>query len=138
MKEFNTKGFVKGQTIELEEDIPIRGKVKIILIQEEDNIDKNIILDFLKQKLSEWKNQHFVEKIGLFGSFARGEEQAYSDIDLLIKFKETAHNLYEVKNQIRESVENKFNKKVDIANEKFLKPFAREQILKEIIYVTER
>lgn len=38
------------------------------------------IVDFLKE--------HNAKKVGIFGSFARGEDTAESDIDILVSFKD--------------------------------------------------
>lgn len=42
---------------------------------------KNIILSYLKE--------HDPLKIGIFGSFARGDNKKGSDIDILVEFKES-------------------------------------------------
>jgi predicted nucleotidyltransferase len=135
--EYKTSGIIKGQFIELTEVLPIQGQVKIILIQELEELNINIILEFLKHKLSEWKEKYFLEKIGVFGSYSRGEAKPDSDIDIIVKFSKTPQDIYMAKNTIRETIETRFHKKVDLANEKFLKSIAKEHILKDVIYVVE-
>ena len=49
--------------------------------------NKDGILQILKQHKEELYKKYGVEEIGLFGSFARGEETAKSDIDILVEFK---------------------------------------------------
>ena len=48
-------------------------------------IDKTNILNYLKEHYSEFKNKYNVEKIGLFGSYARDEATENSDIDIFVK-----------------------------------------------------
>jgi uncharacterized protein len=135
--EFKTTGNVKGNTITLENEVPIRGRVTVIIHQEEDIISQELILSFLKEKLPEWKDLYSVEKIGIFGSFARTEQTSDSDIDIIVKFFDKPKDIFNSKNKIRECIEERFKKKVDLANELYLKPHVRDQILKEAIYVVE-
>jgi predicted nucleotidyltransferase len=71
----------------------------------------------------------------LFGSYAREEAKLGSDIDIVISFNKDAKNLYHIKSEIRDIIESKFQKKVDIANLDSIKSEYKEEILKEIIYV---
>ncbi len=59
--------------------------------------------------------QYGPERIGLFGSFARGEEHSESDIDILVKFKETISLLDLVK--IHNELSLKLGKKIDLVTE---------------------
>lgn len=135
--EFKTTGNIKGNTITLENEVPIRGRVTVIIHQEEDIVSQELILSFLKEKLPEWKDLYNVEKIGIFGSFARAEQTSDSDIDIIVKFCDKPKDIFNNKNKIRESIEERFKKKVDLANELYLKPHVKAQILKEAIYVVE-
>jgi predicted nucleotidyltransferase len=47
------------------------------------------ILEILRNNNAILKKHH-ISKIGLFGSYARGEEKGTSDIDLLVEFDEKA------------------------------------------------
>ena len=46
------------------------------------------IIDFLKSEKTFLSNEFGVVNIGLFGSFAKGEQTADSDIDILVELKE--------------------------------------------------
>jgi uncharacterized protein len=59
------------------------------------------------------------ERIGIFGSFARLEENADSDIDILVKFKETISLLDLV--HITRELSAILGKKVDLVTEQALK-----------------
>jgi hypothetical protein len=135
--EYKTTGNIKDNTITLENEVPIRGRVTVIIQQDEEIISQQLILSFLKEKLPEWKKKYSVEKIGIFGSFARSEQTSESDIDVIIKFCDNPKDIFNSKNKIRESIEERFKKKVDIANELYLKSHVKEQVLKEAIYVVE-
>ena len=132
---YETTGFIRGDRILLDTHVPFQGKVKLVVIQEENILDTTEILLFLKDKLADWNDKYFIDKIGLFGSYARGEAQTGSDIDIIISFNEHAKNLYHIKSEIRDILETKFQKKVDIANLESIRSTFKEEILKEIIYV---
>jgi len=71
---------------------------------------KENILNYLTQHKQEFKEKYTVEKIGLFGSYARNEARQDSDIDIFVKMKPDFLKLIGLKQQIEE----KFNIKVDI------------------------
>ena len=70
------------------------------------------------------------KKIGIFGSFARGENSENSDLDILYNFEEPI-SLFQ-KFQIQELLENKLNSSIDFVSEKYLHPFLKESILKDL------
>lgn len=98
-------------------------------------MNKQIILSYLKEHKEEFEDRFNVIKIGLFGSYSREEPTPNSDIDILIELKNKTENIYEKKKLLKEILEKEFKTKVDIAREKYLKPFARDEILKDINYV---
>ena len=94
-------------------------------------IDKTNILNYLKEHYSEFKNKYNVEKIGLFGSYARDEATENSDIDIFVKMKPSLFDMVAIKEQI----ENDLNRKVDIIREhKNIKPIFLKMIQKDLIY----
>ena len=93
---------------------------------------KDDILNFLREHKNEFKEKYSVEKIGLFGSYARDEATKESDIDIFVEMKPDLFMMISVKDIIEE----KFHKKVDlISKHKNMKPLLREMIEKDIIYV---
>ena len=95
-------------------------------------IDRSNILNYLKEHYSEFKNKYHVEKIGLFGSYARDEASENSDIDIFVKMKPSLFDMVAIKEQI----ENDLNRKVDIIREhKNIKPIFLKMIQKDLIYV---
>jgi len=91
------------------------------------------ILDYLSSHKTEFRDNFGVIKIGLFGSYARGEQRDDSDIDLAVeisKEKKALSSFFGIKRMI----EKDFGKKVDLGIETTLKPIVKEQVIKEIIY----
>ena len=95
------------------------------------------ILNFLAQHLEHVQRHFHIVKIGLFGAFARQEQRQDSDIDIFIELQENTPNIYELKQELKEFIGSRFQRKVDIAREKYLKKTFKERILKEAMYVGE-
>jgi len=93
------------------------------------------ILTFLQEHKEELFSRFKIRDMGLFGSFSRGEERVDSDIDLLVDFEENVTDLYTVKTALKTYLSHTFNRSIDLAREKYLKPYAKEQILKDVIYI---
>lgn len=70
------------------------------------------------------------EFIGIFGSYARGEQNATSDLDLLVRFGKrlTLFDLVGLEQALTESLE----VKVDLVTENALSPFIREYVEKDL------
>ncbi|MFA5928474.1 MAG: nucleotidyltransferase family protein [Candidatus Margulisiibacteriota bacterium] len=97
-------------------------------------LNKEDIFSFILQHKDELAKKYHVQKIGVFGSFARDEQKENSDIDLIVEFSTQADRLHETKEALRDQFKAKFHREVDIANAKYLKPYIREDILKEAKY----
>ena len=98
-------------------------------------LEREEILSFLKEKKSELFSDYQLTKIGLFGSFANGNQTENSDIDLIVEFQPNIKNLTQKKSKIKDLVRNRFNKEVDLCREKYIKPYFKVQILESVIYV---
>ncbi len=96
---------------------------------------KKQIIDFIKNNREYLTNHFHITKIGIFGSFARKEQSKDSDIDLLVEFKQGTENLWDLRLEIEDFFSKAFNRKTDIVRIKYLKPYAREAILNEAVYV---
>ena len=94
---------------------------------------QDIIINYLTEHKEQFKKDFGITKIGLFGSYARNEAKNDSDIDILIELKKDLTDIYEKKSLLKEIMEKAFNKKVDIAREKYLKPLVKDEVLKEMI-----
>jgi predicted nucleotidyltransferase len=101
---------------------------------------KNEILEYLKAHKQEMKQLYHLEKIGLFGSFAKDTQHFGSDIDLLIKFDtdyikscdpwEYFNNL----NKIKSEIKGHFMVNVDMVDEESDSPYL-PFIKQEVVYV---
>lgn len=98
-------------------------------------MQKDEILQFIRDHRDYLKQHFHVTKVGLFGSFARGENNLNSDIDFLIELEPNTPHIYELKNEMRHYFHDHFQRPIDLAREKYLKSYAKEKILKETIYV---
>ena len=98
-------------------------------------LNKDKIINYIISNKKNFAQQYHINKIGLFGSFARGEENDKSDIDLIIEFDPQIDDIFDVKFKLSEIFKKQFNRNVDIAREKYLKPRVKDLILKETIYV---
>jgi predicted nucleotidyltransferase len=73
-----------------------------------------------------------VKKIGLFGSYLRGEQKEGSDIDILTDFRDDADLIDLV--GLALFLEERLQQKVDIVPENALREELKELILKDVVY----
>ena len=74
-----------------------------------------------------------VRKIGLFGSYVRGEQHPHSDIDLLVEFdpgRKTFNRFMELSFFLEEVLENR----IELVTIESLSPYIGPHILKEVEY----
>jgi uncharacterized protein len=95
---------------------------------------KDQILSFIAQNKNVLKDKFHITEIGLFGSYARGEQSESSDIDLLVEFEDNTQDLYDLKLQIKDFFRNRFGIETDICRQKYIKPKIKKTILKETVY----
>ncbi|MGB9596679.1 MAG: nucleotidyltransferase family protein [Candidatus Poribacteria bacterium] len=65
--------------------------------------NESLILSFLKENKETFEREFHITKIGLFGSYARGEATEESDIDLLVEFDSEA-DIFETKLKIKDFI----------------------------------
>ena len=92
------------------------------------------ILSFLSQNKKLFRDKFHIVRIGLFGSYARGEQNVNSDIDLLVEFEDNTQDLYDLKIQLKDFFKKNIGIEVDICREKYIKPRIKNSILKETVY----
>jgi len=94
---------------------------------------KEHILEYLKAHKEQFKQCYHVNKIGLFGSYARDEATESSDIDIVVDMnKSTMFGLVAIKSDIEEY----FKRHVDIVQLRdTMNGFLKERIEKDAIYV---
>lgn len=103
-------------------------------------ITKKEILEYLTYLKPELK-ENGINKLGLFGSYAKNSANEDSDIDIVIQSSDLSKNklvgfkFFAYMQDIREKIENKFNKSVDICDEVGLSQYDKFSILDGAIYV---
>jgi uncharacterized protein len=86
----------------------------------------------LKQQLIDLLLPYKPAKIGIFGSFARGESHAGSDLDVLVRFQERISLLKLV--EIEQELSDRLGMPVDLVTEKSLKhPKVKQSIQADLI-----
>jgi hypothetical protein len=91
------------------------------------------VVELLKKYEHEIRERFHLEMIGIFGSFARGEEMPDSDVDVLIEFEEgseTFDNYMDLKYYLEEL----FHRPVDLVTIDALRPQFKDDILKQVSY----
>lgn len=79
-------------------------------------------------------NREFgVSRIGIFGSYARGEARKGSDVDLLVEFQRPV-NLFEF-SRLKSFLSSQLELPVDLVTPAALKPLIKEEILKSVSYI---
>jgi predicted nucleotidyltransferase len=74
-------------------------------------MNRQLIIQYLKEHKPEFEKKFGVRRIGLFGSYAREKNQEDSDIDIVVELeKPDLFNLIGIK----QALEEHFDKKVDI------------------------
>jgi hypothetical protein len=95
---------------------------------------KQDILDTLEQNRSQLKVLG-VRKIGLFGSFVRGEQHAGSDIDLLVEF-ESGRKTFDTFMDVSFFLEKILQREIELITVESLSPHIGPYILKEVEYAS--
>jgi len=97
--------------------------------------NKDEILQILKRHKKELYNKYGIKEIGLFGSFARGDETTKSDIDILVEYKKNLmRTLFDEARLINELEEILKKENIDLAVKKNLNKYYKDNILKEVLY----
>ena len=96
-------------------------------------------LESLKSKLTQMKpaleRKYQVTQLGIFGSYARGEQTEDSDIDILIAFEPDVKFGMVTFCTIADQLTDALGKTVDLVMKDALKPNIGQRILEEVIYL---
>ena len=116
-------------------------------------LDYDLNLNHIKQDsceiLSNFENKNAVKKIGVFGSFARGDYTKGSDIDLVIDYNyaktDVVDDVFKFLNfigEIREMFKSRYNKETDIVEYKALEQkenrLLKQELDREIVWIYEQ
>ena len=91
----------------------------------------DIILDKLKQKKPELVKRYALSESGVFGSFARGDQQQTSDIDILVDFSKRIDGFEYIR--LAHELKDLFEQKIDVVSRKGIKtkylPFVEKSLI---------
>ncbi len=93
---------------------------------------KQEIISILKENKEDLEKKYKVKRIGVFGSFSRGEEKEGSDIDILVEFTEPVGFFLFI--DLENYLSNLLGKKVDLVTKNALKPIIKDKIIIDTIY----
>jgi predicted nucleotidyltransferase len=93
------------------------------------------IIAYIDSHREQLRTRFHIRKIALIGSFARDEQTAESDVDLLLDLEEGTAGIYQLKRNLKDELERQFGRPVELASERYLKSYYKKQILQEAIYV---
>lgn len=96
-------------------------------------MNQDTLIQILKQKNAELTKQFGVKSLLLFGSVARNEATAVSDVDLLVEFNRPVgyFGLF----ALQDYLENLLGCSVDLGTPDSLKPYIKERVMGESIRV---
>jgi predicted nucleotidyltransferase len=97
-------------------------------------MDADNIFIKIEGNLPYLKRVYHIKKIGIFGSFIRGEQTENSDIDLLVEFEKGHSDLFNYM-RLKDYLERLLGRKVDMVLKKALRPQLRENIFSEVKYI---
>jgi predicted nucleotidyltransferase len=85
----------------------------------------------IKEHRGEIRQLFKAEVIGIFGSYARGEEKTGSDVDVLVNFDDGA-TLFDLAG-LGDYLESMFGLPVDVVSMRALHPLMKSEVLKEMV-----
>ncbi|MGA9100116.1 MAG: nucleotidyltransferase family protein [Methanotrichaceae archaeon] len=92
------------------------------------------VIDILRSHEQEIKERFAVKRIGLFGSFVRGEETETSDIDILVEFEDPTFRNFM---NLAFFLEDLFGRRVDLLTPEGISQRIRPFVEKEVVWADE-
>jgi len=89
------------------------------------------VIETLKKHEREIKERYGVRRIGVFGSYVRGEQKEASDIDILVEFDEPTFDNFM---NLSFYLEGLFGKKVDLITTRGMSPYISPVVEKEVVW----
>ncbi len=92
------------------------------------------IIDILRRHELEIKNRFSVRRIGLFGSFARGDEKDSSDVDIMVEFEKPTFDNFM---KLAFYLEDLFNRRVELVTPDSLSPYIALYVKSEVVWADQ-
>lgn len=89
--------------------------------------------DCIREHMSELRDIYRVSKLGIFGSYARGEAKESSDVDILVEFNDYVDLFHFIRLQYH--LTEILGRKVDLVTPDALKPIIKDKVLQEVLYI---
>lgn len=87
----------------------------------------------IREHMPKLRDIYRVSRLGIFGSFARGEAKESSDIDILVEFSDSVDIFHFIRLQYH--LTEILGRRVDLVTPDALKPLIKDQILQEVLYI---
>ncbi len=91
------------------------------------------IQELLKREKASLEEKYNISKLGIFGSYIRGEQKESSDLDILIEYKGKV-SFFDILH-LEEELTKLAGIKVDLVLKSGLKKFMGQQIMKEVKFL---
>ena len=91
-------------------------------------------LQLLRKQHKQLTERYHVSALSLFGSVARDDAHPDSDVDLLVEFSQPVGLFQFI--ELKQRLEEILGCKVDLGTPRSLKPYLKEEILRDAIRVT--
>ena len=97
------------------------------------------IIEIIKNN-NELLKKHHVKKIGIFGSHARGEQNAASDVDILVEFDESSFGpnykgYFDTVTSLTLELSSLLNQEVDLLTPEMLSPYIEPRVMREVKFI---
>jgi predicted nucleotidyltransferase len=93
----------------------------------------NQILAILRDKKEYLQKRYPISELGIFGSYARGDFNEKSDIDILVDFNKRIDGFEYIR--LAHELEDTFKQKVDVVSRRGIKPQYLPYVEKSLIHV---
>ena len=99
-------------------------------------MDKEMIINKIKNNKRVLERNFNIIKIGLFGSYSTDSSNEESDVDLIYELEEGKRLGFKDVYQLEVFIKDLLNiEKVDLVNHKYVNPIIEDEINKTVIYV---
>jgi predicted nucleotidyltransferase len=89
------------------------------------------VIEILRSHEPEIRKRFSVKRIGVFGSFARGEQKDTSDVDILVEFEKPTFDNFM---NLAFFLEDLFQRKVDLVTPNSLSPYIGPYVKNEVVW----